>query len=287
MELNMQDAAFTPPSWMTPYKEGSRVGYSQAVMAYADYYNVDGSADLEPECEERLPVHRREMVSYASRTGTKQNLAALREAGWRLLVSPTGVLRTEDFRYCLDNGAWTAFQQGRPFDERAFGRAIDLLGEGSDFFILPDIVAGGMRSLEFSLKWKERLSGIPTLTLLAVQDGMEPDDVREYLNPACGIFLGGSTEWKLATANAWGVLARRRNCYYHIGRVNSAKRIHLCAAAGAHSFDGTSATRFSKTLPRLDAALDHAERQVDFFSPQAKPMGETDFDCGWPFKLTR
>ena len=71
----MQDAAFTPPSWMTPYKEGSRVGYSQAVMAYADYYNLDGSADLEPECEERLPVHRREMVSYASRTGTKQNLA--------------------------------------------------------------------------------------------------------------------------------------------------------------------------------------------------------------------
>lgn len=196
MELNMQDAAFTPPSWMTPYKEGSRVGYSQAVMAYADYYNLDGSADLEPECEERLPVHRREMVSYASRTGTKQNLAAMREAGWRLLVSPTGVLRTEDFRYCLDNGAWTAFQQGRPFDERAFGRAIDLLGEGSDFFILPDIVAGGMRSLEFSLKWKVRLSGIPTLTLLAVQDGMEPDDVREYLNPACGIFLGGSTEYQ-------------------------------------------------------------------------------------------
>ncbi len=52
-------------------------------------------------------------------------------------------------------------------------------------------------------------------------------------------------------------------------------------------YDDTSATRFSKTLPRLDAALDHAERQVDFFSPQAKPMGETDFDCGWPFKLTR
>jgi predicted ABC-type ATPase len=69
--------------------------------------------------------------------------------------------------------------------------------------------------------------------------------------------------------------------------VNSAKRIKLCSAAGAHSIDGTSATRFSKTLPRLDAALVHADRQEDFFSPQAKPIDETDFDCGWPFPPRR
>ncbi|MFV3332929.1 hypothetical protein ACNFIA_18455 [Pseudomonas sp. NY15437] len=128
------------------------------------------------------------------------------------------------------------------------------------------------------------MAGIPTLTLIAVQDGVEPDDVREFLSPSCGLFLGGSTDWKLKTCNAWGVLARRRNCHFHVGRVNSAKRIKLCSAAGAHSIDGTSATRFSKTLPRLDAALVHADKQDDFFSPQAKPIDETDFDCGWPFK---
>jgi hypothetical protein len=59
------------------------------------------------------------MIGYASRTGTRRNLAALRAAGWRLLLSPTGVLRTEGFRYALDNGAWTAHQQGTEFDELA------------------------------------------------------------------------------------------------------------------------------------------------------------------------
>ncbi|WP_370601832.1 hypothetical protein [Pseudomonas nitroreducens] len=287
MEIIMQEAVYTPPSWMKPYLDGTRVGYAQAKLAYGDYYNMDGSADMEPECEERLPVMRREMVSYASRTGTKQNLAAMREAGWRLLVSPAGVLRTESMPYCLDNGAWSAYQQGRPFDEVAFGRAVDLLGAEADFIVLPDIVCGGMASLDFSLMWRERLAGIPTLTLIAVQNGVEPDDVREFLSPSCGLFLGGSTDWKLKTCNAWGVLARRRNCHFHVGRVNSAKRIKLCSAAGAHSIDGTSATRFSKTLPRLDAALVHADRQDDFFSPQAKPIDETDFDCGWPFPPRR
>jgi hypothetical protein len=39
------------------------------------------------------------IIPYASRTGTRRNLDALRERGWRLLVSASGVLRTEGFRY--------------------------------------------------------------------------------------------------------------------------------------------------------------------------------------------
>jgi hypothetical protein len=44
------------------------------------------------------------MIGYTSRTGTRQNLDALRHAGWRLLVSARGPLRPEGFRYGLDNG---------------------------------------------------------------------------------------------------------------------------------------------------------------------------------------
>src|SRR5690606_18776467 len=98
---------------------------------------------------------------------------------------------------------------GKPFDELAFGRAVERLGESADWIVLPDIVAGGMASLEFSLRWLERLKGIPTRLLLAVQNGMEPDDVRELLSPAVGLFVGGDTQWKLATVNTWGHLARR------------------------------------------------------------------------------
>ncbi|MGP5108950.1 MULTISPECIES: hypothetical protein [Pseudomonas] len=270
---------YQAPEWMNPYVSGRAVGYSQAVMAYADYYGVDGSADMDQEIEERISMVPCPMVSYASRTGTRRNLEAMRAANWRLLVSAKGVLRTEGMRYALDNGAWTAFQQGEAFDEVAFGRAVDLLGEKADWIVLPDIVAGGMASLEFSLRWLERLKGIPTKLLLAVQNGMQPDDVRELLSPAIGIFVGGDTEWKLGTLNTWGLLARRRNCHLHVGRVNSARRITLCAAAGVNSIDGTSATRFAKTLPPLDAALRHADGQQDLFNPSSMALQQVRFDC--------
>jgi hypothetical protein len=116
---------FTLPAWTKPYLNGQRVGHAQALMAYANYYCVDGEADDNPlEIEERIDLHRPPMVSYASRTGTRRNLAEMREAGWRLLVSAAGVLRTEGMLYAIDNGAWSAFQQGRPFDEDAFMRAV-------------------------------------------------------------------------------------------------------------------------------------------------------------------
>lgn len=94
------------PNWIRPYADGSKMGWSQHYMAYAAYYGVDGSADDDPELGERIGMHRVPMVGYASRTGNKRNLAALRNANWRLLVSAKGELRTEGMRYALDNGAW-------------------------------------------------------------------------------------------------------------------------------------------------------------------------------------
>lgn len=197
--------------------------------------------------------HGGHLIGYASRTGTRRNLAALRSAGWRLLVSARGVLRTEGMPFALDNGAWTAFQRGEPFDSGAFERAVDLLGEGADWVVIPDIVVGGLSSLDFSLTWIDRLASCRRL-LLAVQDGMAPELVRPLLSRRIGIFVGGSTNWKLSTMCGWGRLAHEVGCYMHVGRVNTVRRIRLCSAAGADSFDGTSASMFSDTLPMLDAA---------------------------------
>ena len=90
------------------------------------------------------------MIGYASRTGTRRNLRALRDAGWRLLVSATGVWRTEGMRYAIDNGAWTAHQQGRPFDAGLFRGIVGELADGADWIVLPDIVCGGMAMLELA-----------------------------------------------------------------------------------------------------------------------------------------
>jgi hypothetical protein len=240
-------------------------------LAYADYYALSGAADdLNDAAYERMPLHRPPLQAYASRTGTRRNLAAMRAAGWRLIVSPTGVLRSEGFKYALDNGAWTAFQQGRPFNDALFWRAVDQLGERADWIVLPDIVAGGRRSLDMSLAWLDRLRGLPTPLLIAVQNGMELDDVRPFLSPSVGIFIGGDTAWKETTALDWGQLARRRNCYLHVGRVNSARRIAICAAAGASSFDGSSVSRFADSL----SPLDKATRQPDLFAAANSWAGE-------------
>lgn len=200
------------------------------------------------------------MIAYASRTGTRRNLAALRRAGWRLMVSARGVLRTEGFRYAIDNGAWTSFKRGEPWDQGAFKRVVDLLGDGADFVVLPDIVAGGRDSLQLSLSWMERLRRFRTL--IPVQDGITPRDIGDHVSTTRGIFLGGSTDWKLATMAEWGRCAAEWCCWLHVGRVNSIKRIALCAAAGATSFDGSSTSRYSVTLPKLD----NASRQPDLWA---------------------
>jgi hypothetical protein len=272
---------YQPPAWMERYKSGERIGYAQAALAYGDYYGTDGSADMDNEIEERITAFPAPMISYASRTGTRRNLQAMREADWRILVSAKGVLRTEGMRYALDNGAWTAYQQGEKFDEVAFGRAVDLLGESADWIALPDIVMGGLASLDLSLRWLKRLKGINAPLLLVMQNGMENelDAIRELLSPSTGLFIGGDTQFKLESLGTFANLARRRHCHLHVGRVNSARRIGLCAAAGVNSIDGTSVSRFAKTLPRLDAALKHGEQQQDFFNPSRMKLGDIAFDC--------
>ncbi|SCW50087.1 hypothetical protein SAMN02927924_00970 [Sphingobium faniae] len=198
------------------------------------------------------------MIGYASRTGTRRNLDALRRAGWRLMVSAKGPLRTESFRYALDNGAWTAFQRGETFDAPAFDKAVTLLGPKADWIVLPDIVAGGLTSLRFSLDWLGALRNRPALRgaryLLAVQNGMEPRDIAALVGPETGIFVGGDTSWKLATMAMWARLAHEHGAICHVGRVNTVRRIRLCAAAGADSFDGSGVSRFASALPPLDLA---------------------------------
>lgn len=195
-----------------------------------------------------------ELICYASRTGTKRNLKALKAASWRLLISRNGVWRTEGFPYMLDPGTWTDFQVGRAWDDEVAGefeRLLDRLGAGADCIVLPDIVAGGLRSLELSLRYMNRCRSLCDLVLIAVQDGMTEADLAELVGPSVGIFLGGSTEWKLSTMIAWGEFCAAREIEYHVARVNTAQRFHLAHDAGATRVDGSSGTRYAKTMPLL------------------------------------
>jgi len=204
------------------------------------------------------------MICYASRTGTKRNLAALRVAGWRLMVSRVGSWRTEGFPYAIDNGAWSDYTAGRDFDDERFQALVDKLGGAADWVVAPDIVAGGIRSLRLSLVWLAPLLVRTRMVLIPVQDGMGPADLVNIVLPKrIGIFLGGSTEWKLANMRLWGEFCAERGVYYHVGRVNTQKRFRLAHMAGADSVDGSSASRYAETLPMLD----FASRQWDMWMP--------------------
>ena len=196
------------------------------------------------------------MIGYASRTGTLENRRLLREAGWRFLISAVEKLNAFGFPYCLDNGAWAAHTKGLPFNEHKFNHALNAIGSDADFVVVPDIVEGGMKSLDFSLSWLERCQAISDLVLIPVQDGMDPVEVEPLLDEKVGIFVGGSTEFKVNTLGDWGKMSKRTGCWLHVGRVNSRKRIRLCHLAGADSFDGSLISRYTKRyLPRLEGGL--------------------------------
>jgi len=211
------------------------------------------------------------VIAYASRTGTRRNLAALHGAGWRQLVTPVYPRVSRPARgFALDNGAWAAHQRGGRLDVHRFAEMLYALGRHADFVVAPDIVAGGRESLAVSIHWLPTCLYNARRVLIAVQDGMEPQDFDGVpLGPRVGLFVGGSTDWKLSTLPAWGRLARRRGAWLHVGRVNTARRIQLCRDAGADSFDGTSVTRFADTLPLLDGA----RRQVGVLPALWRAMG--------------
>jgi hypothetical protein len=135
------------------------------------------------------------------------------------------------------------------------------MGKEADWTVIPDIVAGGHASLDLSLRWLRRVLDSTQRGMIAVQDGLTVSDVAPFVGPGVGIFVGGSTSWKLETLAAWATLGRDSGSWVHVGRVNTAKRISACAIAGATSFDGTSVSRFAKTIRPLDAA----RRQLSLF----------------------
>jgi hypothetical protein len=195
------------------------------------------------------------MIAYTVNESPR-SAAALRAAGWRVLITPTHPQRPDGFRFAIDNDAWHCHQAGMPFDAPPFMGLVERFGCLADFVVVPDIVGGGRRSLDFSVSWLEKLRGLRRL-LLPVQDGMPAELVGDVLRQHrdLGLFLGGSTEWKLKTMYQWGMVACSARRYYHVARVNSMRRVRLAAEAGADSFDGSGAAIFPNVnLGRLQAA---------------------------------
>lgn len=128
---------------------------------------------------------------------------------------------------------------------------------GCRFVTVPDVVGDARETARQFDVWAPALErrGLPAA--LVAQDGLE--DMPSWLNfqwhRLAGLFIGGSTEWKLGPAAAQLAReARDRGKWVHWGRVNTRKRFDLIMATGAvDSFDGSQWARWRKTY--LDTGL--------------------------------
>lgn len=171
-----------------------------------------------------------------------------------LSADPEAVWDARGFPYAIDNGAFTCWKQGTPWDADCFAELVYRFGACADFVVCPDVVADRERTLEIAHEWLPRIAWVPRL-LWAVQDGMTPADVP----PGLGVFVGGSDAWKESSLRMWGPWRAAGGSYLHVGRVNTRRRLRMCMLAGADSVDGTSGTMFAKTIPQIDGWTDQGE----------------------------
>jgi hypothetical protein len=155
----------------------------------------------------------------------------------------------------FDNGAYVAWKKGLSFPEEVFLRRLDVaLKVSSDpiIAVCPDIVTKGVESLDFSLRWLERLPRFWPW-YLAVQDGMTHRDVQVVGHLFAGIFLGGSDKFK-RTAYGWSRLAHFMDKKFHYGRAGTLDKLAHAHAVQADSVDSCFPL-WTKT--RLDVFKNH------------------------------
>jgi hypothetical protein len=147
----------------------------------------------------------------------------------------------------LDNGAFQCWRRGYPFIEKHFWDTMEdcyRLGITLDFIVIPDIVAGGKASLDFSLKFREDKLSTTTNLALAVQDGIAPKDLDTFdIHGISTIFVGGTEKWKWDTAKSWADYAKAHHRKLHIGRCGTQAKISHASMIGADSVDSTSLAR--------------------------------------------
>lgn len=197
------------------------------------------------------------MIGYHPACSFPSSNQALKEAGWKVLISPRSLdskLKVSEGRaIALDNGAWSCHQKGKTLDIDTFLRMLYRLHERAEWYVLPDIVEGGFASLKLSLYWLNELDWAKAEPMLAVQDGIMPEDLD---NLPINIFVGGSTQWKEQTMGIWADYAHSHGKLCHVGRVNSRRRLELCHASKVDSFDGSGPVRFSRSLKLMTKWLD-------------------------------
>ena len=177
----------------------------------------------------------------------------LQSYGWGRMFIERKIKPYPEEPWGFDNGAYRDWKKGKEFDANRYLKAVEKTLEISTKYhypylsVLPDLVAQGIKSLEFSDRWADRLKTFvgPQFEklnwYLAVQDGMTIADVELFIKKHTyikGIFLGGTDKFK-AEALIWSNLAKKYNLKFHYARAGTPKKYALAKIAGANSVDSS------------------------------------------------
>jgi len=180
-----------------------------------------------------------------------KKLEKLKELGLGIMISscPTR-FPNKDIKgipLALDNGAYPNYQKGYPVMEKVFMETFERchkLGLVLDFVTTPDIICGGMKSLDYSMEWVSgRLRGCPRLALV-IQDGMEVKKIdHTYLENFTHLFMGGSVAWKWENAADWKFHASKHGLKFHIGQCGQLQYLNKARDLSVNSVDSSSIAR--------------------------------------------
>lgn len=173
--------------------------------------------------------------------------------------------------YALDNGAFSFWnQKTNEFDtegwrvagENAWNRLIvwsQIAAMKPLWSIIPDVPGDAETTLR---KWASFAGGVTHCPrALAVQNGMEPSDVKRLTIQPEVIAVGGSTEWKWETVAKWAGAFPR----VHLLRCNSPTKLYELEAMGVESCDGTGWARGNrKQTEGVETWARSRARPVDF-----------------------
>ena len=181
------------------------------------------------------------------------------------LLNPTRKTRTYDWLpFAVDNGRFAATTAGQPWDAKqflAYLDYVDSMGHAPLWVVVPDVVGDAKATLASWPEWSDKLRAYGWPLAMAVQDGMQPDDVPA---DADVVFVGGSTQWKWRTMATWCDNFAR----VHVGRVNTDRWLWECHEAGAESCDGTGWFRGGES--RLSGLISYLHRSQN---NQGNPRG--------------
>lgn len=164
------------------------------------------------------------------------------------LMTPLTRYRRSDKVIAIDNGCFSGF------DEQSYVNLLKREVSARDrirFVCVPDKVGSHLETVERWKRYNHLADGFKKA--FVAQDGYDG-----YPEEATTLFIGGTTAFKDSEAAQDAVKdALAKGLNVHIGRINSVQRFIKFHLAGAHTCDGSGASRFPHALQQIRQAVEN------------------------------